>query len=307
MSTVPIIDISGLASDDLEVRRKVAREIGAACETIGFLCVTGHGVDDAVVAGAFEQMERLFALPFDDKMAKAMDEVHVNRGYDPPGRQRLDADSAADMKEAWSFSPEHLVGNGPMSGDNQWPDMDGFREPIETYHIAAMDLCERLMRAMALSLDLDEDHFAPFHRAPTCTLRLLRYPPRPDDAGATDFGAGAHTDWGAVTVLAQDGNGSLEVVDKSGDWVPVPPIPDSFVINIGDLMQRWTNDRYVSTMHRVLGVPGRERYSVACFFDLDHDALIEVLDTCVTAERPALHGPVTAGEHLNQMYLASIS
>ncbi|WP_420451353.1 isopenicillin N synthase family dioxygenase [Ilumatobacter sp.] len=307
MSSVPVIDVGGLRSDDLERRRTVAREIGEACETIGFLCVTGHGIATDVVDGVFTQMRRAFALPMEDKLAQAMDDDHVNRGYDPPGRQRLDADSSADIKEAWSLSPEHLVGSGPMSGENRWPDLDGFRAPVERYHVAAMGLCEQLMGAMALSLDLDEDHFAPFHRAPTCTLRLLRYPPRPADAGESDFGAGAHTDWGAVTVLAQDGVGSLEVRDKAGRWVEVPPVPGAFVINVGDLMQRWTNDRYVSTMHRVLGVPDRERFSVACFFDLDHDALIECLPTCTTTDDPARHPPITAGDHLEQMYLASVS
>ena len=307
VEAVPIIDVSGLADDDLEVRRAVAREIGRACESIGFLAVGGHGIDAAVVDAAFEQVRRVFDLPMDDKLALAMDDEHVNRGYDPPGRQRLDAGASADAKEAWSLSPEHLVGTGPMSGPNRWPDLDGFREPIERYHREAMALCERLLRAMALSLDLDEGHFERFHRAPTCTLRLLRYPPRAPDAGDADFGAGAHTDWGAVTVLAQDDAGSLEVRDKAGAWVGVPAVPGTLVVNVGDLLQRWTNDRYTSTMHRVLGVPGRERHSIACFFDLDHDALIECLPTCTSPERPARHEPVTAGEHLERRYLESVS
>lgn len=197
------------------------------------------------------------------------------------------------------FSPERLTGSSPMQGENLWPPLDGFRNPIERFHDAAMDLCEQLLRAMALSLDLAEDHLAPFHAAPVCTLRLLHYP-RPVDADVEDFGAGAHTDWGAVTVLAQDDSGSLEVLSKSGEWVDVPPIPGAFVINVGDLMQRRTNDRYVSTMHRVIGVPGTDRYSIACFFDLDHDARIECLPTCASSDVPPRHAPITAGEHLTE-------
>ncbi|MEM9033294.1 MAG: 2-oxoglutarate and iron-dependent oxygenase domain-containing protein [Actinomycetota bacterium] len=306
MVSVPVIDITDLRSPDPELRRAVAKQIGEACETVGFLTVTGHGIDPTVLDDAFTATRKTFAQSMDDKMARAWDDDHVNRGYDPPGRQQLDAESAPDFKEAWSFSPEHLAGIGPMSGENQWPALADVREPIERYHRTAMEVCEMLLRAMALSLELDEHHFEPFHQAPICTLRLLHYPPRPDAAGEADFGAGAHTDWGAVTVLAQDGEGSLQVMTKDGDWADVPPVEGAFVINVGDLLQRWTNDRYVSTLHRVIGVPGRDRYSIACFFDLDHDALIEVLPTCVTEDEPARYGPITAGGHLQERYEASM-
>lgn len=307
MTDVPVIDISGLRSDDLGRRRAVAHRIGAACEDVGFLTVTGHGVDPSVMTQAFAATRCIFAQPMEAKMAKAWDAEHVNRGYDPPGRQRLDAQAAPDLKEAWSFSPEHLAGVGPMSGENQWPDLDGVRGPIERYHRHAMAVGELLLRAMALSLALDEDHFAPFHRAPVCTLRLLHYPPRPETAGPSDFGAGAHTDWGAVTVLAQDGVGSLQVLGLDDTWIEVPPVEGALVINVGDLLQRWTNDRYVSTMHRVIGVPDRDRYSIACFYDLDHEALIEVLPTCVTDGQAARYAPITAGAHLQERYEASMA
>ncbi|MEM9514873.1 MAG: 2-oxoglutarate and iron-dependent oxygenase domain-containing protein [Actinomycetota bacterium] len=307
MATVPVIDISGLRSTDTAARRAVASEIGAACETIGFLTVVGHGVSQTVVAEAFTQTRRVFELPMDVKMASAWDDDHVNRGYDPPGNQRLDGDSAPDNKEAWAFSPSGLIGSSPMQGENVWPDLRGFRAPIEAYHGAAMALCERLLRAMALSLDLAEDYFEPFHRHPVCTLRVHHYPPRPATAGNAEFGAGAHTDWGALTVLAQDDSGSLEVRAKDGEWIEVPPVADSFVINIGDLLQRWTNDRYVSTMHRVLGVPGVDRHSIACFFDLDHEAMIECIPTCIESGVGPKYGPVTAGAHLMERYEASLA
>jgi len=194
-----------------------------------------------------------------------------------------------------------------MQGPNRWPPIEGFETPIKRYHAAAMDLAERLLRAMALSLDLDETTFAAYHRHPICTLRLLRYPPRPATASDLTFGAGTHTDWGALTVLAQDEAGSLEVLDRSGRWIDVPPVPGSFVVNVGDLLALWTNDRYTSTPHRVRGVPGRERYSIACFFDLDPDARIETLPTCISDDRPARYAPTTPGEHLTAMYKASLA
>ena len=304
--SVPLIDISGLRDADIDVRRACAREIGDACETIGFFGVTDHGIDHALIDGALEQARRIFDLPHGEKMAKAWDADHVNRGYDPPGNQHLDA-GGADLKEAWAFSPEGSDGSNPMHGDNQWPNLAGVREPVVGYHRAAMDLGARMLRAMALSLDLDESYFEQFHTDPTCTLRLLHYPPRPDDAGGDTLGTGAHTDWGAITVLAQDGAGSLQVRSKDQHWVDVPPASGALVINVGDLLQRWTNDRYVSTMHRVIGVPGKDRYSIACFFDLDHDALIECLPTCTSPESPPRHAPVRAGEHLQNRYDASLT
>ncbi|MEM8621322.1 MAG: 2-oxoglutarate and iron-dependent oxygenase domain-containing protein [Actinomycetota bacterium] len=307
MATVPVIDIGGLRSADIEKRRAVANEIGTACETIGFLTVVGHGVSHAIVDEAFAQTRRVFELPMDIKMASAWDDDHVNRGYDPPGNQRLDDGSAPDNKEAWAFSSSELTGSSPMQGENVWPDLPGFRTPIEEYHDAAMALCGRLLQAIALSLDLAEDYFQPFHRHPVCMLRVHHYPPRPATAGASEFGVGPHTDWGALTVLAQDDAGSLEVRTKDGEWIEVPPVADSFVINIGDLLQRWTNDRYVSTMHRVLGVPGVDRHSIACFFDLDHEAMIECIPTCIDGGDGPKYAPITAGAHLMERYAASLA
>ncbi|MEM9891855.1 MAG: 2-oxoglutarate and iron-dependent oxygenase domain-containing protein [Actinomycetota bacterium] len=305
--TVPSIDISGLFSTDKAERRSVATDIGEACERVGFLTVTGHGISTELIDEAFGQTRRVFELPETAKMAAAWSDDRPNRGYDPAGNQRLDEEAAADHKEAWSFGPEHLAGSsGPMQVANTWPDLDGFKDPIMTYHAAAMDLGERLLRAMALSLALPEDFFTPFHTNPVCTLRLLHYPPRPAAAGNDEFGCGAHTDWGAVTMLAQDDAGSLEVQAKDGSWIAVHPEPGALVINVGDLLAQWTNDRYTSTRHRVLGVPGRSRYSVACFYDLDHDAVIEVLPTCTDADNPPRYPATTAGQHLQARFEASM-
>lgn len=177
--TVPSIDISGLFSTTLAERRSVATDIGEACERVGFLTVTGHGISTDLIDEAFRQT-RLFELPAEAKMAAAWSAERLNRGYDPAGRQRLDEHAAADHKEAWSFGPEHLAGaSGPMQAANAWPELDGFQDPIMTYHAAVMDLGERLLRAMALSLALPEDFFTPFHHSPVCTLRLLHYPNPP--------------------------------------------------------------------------------------------------------------------------------
>lgn len=305
---VPVIDVAGLVAEDEAGRRATAEIIGSACEDVGFLTIVGHGIAPELTAAVLEQTARLFDLDDDLKQACSWTDERPNRGYDPSGHQRLDADAPVDLKEAWAFGPENLAGSsGPMQMANVWPDLPGFREPIETYHHTAMELCARLLRAMALSLGLEENYFAPFHRSPVCTLRMLHYPARPDDAPDAQLGAGAHTDWGAITVLLQDESGSLEVQAADGRWIPVEPEPGALVVNVGDLLAQWTNDRYTSTRHRVIGVPGRSRYSVACFFDLDHDAQIECLSTCVSEDNPARYEPTTAGRHLQERFLASVS
>lgn len=305
---IPTIDISDLGSDNPADRQAVADAIGNACVEMGFFTVTNHGVHPAMIDDAFRETRRVFGRPMAEKMMHRWDDDHPNRGYDPIGSQILDPNAEPDRKEAWSFSPEHQMDIGhPMQGPNRWPPLAGFQTPIQRYHAATMDLAERLLGAMALSLGLDETSFVPFHQHPICTLRLLHYPPRPDDASELSFGAGTHTDWGALTVLAQDDAGSLEVLDRSGRWIDVPPVAGSFVVNVGDLLALWTNDRYTSTPHRVRGAAGRERFSIATFFDLDPDAKIETLPTCVTPERPKRYAPTTPGEHLTAKYRESLA
>ncbi len=307
-SDVPTIDIAGLFSTDQASRQAIADKIGAACEETGFFTVTGHGVHPSLISDAFGQSRRLFQRPLPEKMMHRWDDAHPNRGYDPLGSQTLDPAAEPDCKEAWSFSPEDQISAGhPMQAPNRWPPLEGFQTPIQRYHSAVMDLAARLLRAMALSLGLDESTFESFHRNPICTLRLLRYPPRRPDASEFSFGAGTHTDWGALTLLAQDDAGSLEVLNRSGQWIDVAPVEGSFVVNVGDLLALWTNDRYTSTPHRVRGAIGRERHSIACFFDLDAEAKIETLPTCISADRPARYAPTTPGEHLTAKYRASLS
>jgi isopenicillin N synthase-like dioxygenase len=308
---IPVIDITGLADGDAAV----VEAIGAACRSTGFFSVVGHGVDPSLRAAVFDQAHRFFALPPDAKaaVASATEGPSANRGYDGLRSQRLDAAAAPDLKESFmigrELGPEHpLVQKGlPMHGPNRWPaELPGFREALTAYQDAAFGLAALLLRGIASSLGLEAGFFAPFHREPILGLRLMRYPPRPAGLPADQFGAGAHTDWGGITVLAQDDVGSLQVRSPVGDWWDVPPDPDAFVINLGDLMGVWTNDRYRSTVHRVLG-GDRERYSVALFCDLDAEARIEVIPTCTSADDPPRYEPTTVLDHLLGRFTASMT
>ena len=247
MTALPVVDVSGLSAADRAARRATAAELGRACEQVGFLSVVGHGIPQQVIDDAFAAAHRFFALPVERKAFATLTEGVLNRGYDGLASQQLDPSAAAaDLKEVWDVGldlpwdhPLVLAGT-PMHGPNPWPDdLPWFRPPVEAFYDAARALTERLLAGMALALGLDERAFEPFHREPIATMRLLHYPPR--SAGAPDgqLGAGAHTDWGAVTVLTQDDVGGLQVLDGDGEtWVDVPPVAGSFVVNIGDLMAR---------------------------------------------------------------------
>ena len=311
---IPVIDVSGLRSPDLAERRRVGDELGRACEEVGFLSVVDHGVPWDVIEGAFDAAHRFFASPAEAKQFASLTEGVLNRGYDGVLSQQLDPTAPApDVKEVFDIGLDlpwdHplVVAGTPMHGPNSWPDLEGFREPVEAFYAACRTLTEQLLAGMALSLDLDEHAFEPFHRTPIATMRLLRYPPTLPDQVEGQLGAGAHTDWGAITVLTQDDAGGLEVQLADGRWVPVPPRPDAFVVNVGDLLARWTNDRYRSTRHRVLNPVGRERYSAVFFMDLDHHARIEVLPSCVPDGEVPRYEPTTAGEHLFMKFQESMS
>jgi len=292
MKALPLIDLSA------EPAEALARRIDAALREAGFFAVTGHGVTDAVVAAAFDAGHRFFALPEATKSRWHIDRWPLRRGFDPIGWQALDPTQPPDAKESFYTGVE---ANGP----NQWPDeaqLPGFRAGIEAY-AAAMDvLARRLMGLFELALALPRGHFDAFMRHPTCTTRLLHYPPQPAVAAPGQIGCGAHTDWGALTLLAQDDAGGLQVQTAEG-WIDVPPTPGALVVNVGDMTQRWTNDRWPSTMHRVINRhSGRDRWSIAYFFDLDAEAAIVPLASCVDETNPARYGPITAGEHLAEMY-----
>jgi isopenicillin N synthase-like dioxygenase len=269
----------------------------------GFFTVCGHGVAPAVVAAAFAASKAFFALPDVTKARWHIAGWPVKRGFDPLGWQSLDVGRPPDLKESFYLGAE-------AHGPNQWPDeslVPGFRAALVSYSGALETLARRLMGLFELALGLPAGHFGAFMRQPIVTTRLLHYPPQPAGAAPGQIGCGAHTDWGALTLLAQCEAGGLQVQQACGAWADVPPQAGSFVVNAGDLLQRWTNDRWRSTPHRVInrapaGGKARERWSLAFFFDLDPHARIEPLACCVSAAAPPRHAPTTPAEHLAEMY-----
>jgi isopenicillin N synthase-like dioxygenase len=222
-------------------------------------------------------------------------------GYEPMRQQTLDLGSPPDLKEGFQFNFE---GEATSATTDQWPlTLPGFREQMLAYQERTVALGRHVMRMLALSLDLDEAYFDPALQGFTCTLRILHYPPHTPDAALNQLGAGAHTDWGSITMLLQDDCGGLEVQHTSGEWIRATPVPGTLVINLGDMIRRWTNDVYRSTMHRVFNASsGRDRYSVASFFNVNHAWRVECLPTCRPETGDPLYPPCTVGEHIREMF-----
>ena len=304
---LPVIDISGLAASDPAARRAVGDALRAACLEHGFFYCTGHGVPEGFIEAAMEQTQALFGLP--DAAKRALDKTQspANRGYEQLGGQTLQPGALPDRKEGFyigeDLAPDHprVVAGGFNAGANLWPDdLPAFRPVMVAYFAALNVIAARLMKGLALSLDLPEDHFSAFTTDPAATLRLLHYPPsRPEVPD--EMGAGAHTDFGGLTILLQDDNGGLQVMGPDG-WIEAPPVSCAYVVNLGDMIARWTNDRYRSTLHRVINRSGNERYSIPFFYSGNPDHEVRCLSTCLAEGEQPKYPPVRVQDHLRAMY-----
>lgn len=292
---LPILDLSREAGD-------VARALDSACREVGFFYVVNHGVPDELVRLVFVEAARFHAQPIEAKQALAINRFH--RGYIGPSTYRLSPDLKPNSSESLVMMHElepddpDLLAQKPLHGPNQWPSLPEFRTTMLAYTAAMEGLGRKLLSVFAAALELPEDYFLESFEKPTTFLRLLHYPPRAKASAENQFGAAPHTDYGAITMLSQDSSGGLHVRHREGDWIAATPIPGSFVVNIGDVMARWTNDRYVSTEHRVINDGGGHRYSVPFFFDPNMNVSIECLETCRRDESPPKYPPVLYGDYL---------
>jgi len=295
---IPVVDLAPLL--DGSDPHKVAGEINWALANAGFMYVKNHGIADAVVENAFSQTRAFFDLPDAEKMA-----LHVSRsgqtlrGYIEPFGENTDPAKTRDLKECFDLGPESEA-DCPFFGPNLWPDearLPGFRNAVYHYHEEMKRLSMTILSGIARSLDLAPDYFEAKLKKPISIQRLLHYPPQTGIVDESIIGIGAHTDYGNLTILAQDDVGGLQVLNRDGQWVEGTPIPGTFVINIGDLLQRLTNDRYLANLHRVVNTSGRERYSIPFFIDADYDAEFAPLASCIDADNPARYEAVTCGAH----------
>ncbi len=303
-SEIPIIDIAALIDGSNPM--KVADEIGYVCENIGLLYIKNHGVDKQLIKDAYAQAQAFLNLPMEQKQQlNIINSGQTLRGYIPMYADNVDPENTRDFKECFDFGLNE-TSISPFFGPNLIPEQPAsFKETFEQYHDAMMTLSRRLIRAIALSLKLPADYFEKLQKKPITIQRLLHYPPQKGKVTLEEIGIGAHTDYGFLTILSQDSVGGLQVQNRNGEWVSAPPVEDTFIVNIGDLVQTFTNDRYISTAHRVINTSGKERYSVPFFIDLDFNAEVSVVPTCHNDENPAKYEPYTCGQHKYERFVDS--
>ncbi|MEG2048086.1 MAG: 2-oxoglutarate and iron-dependent oxygenase domain-containing protein [Comamonas sp.] len=309
-SALPLIDITGLRGHDPVAQHLVAEQLRKACVQHGFFYITGHGIDPELIASVFAASQTFFDLPMAEKLAVDKKLSVCNRGYEPLRAQTLESGAPPDLKESYYIGAE-VSANDPRvrakrfnTGPNQWPVvLPEFRGVMQNYYQAAYRLGSAIVQGLALSLGLPVSHFDGYLKEAAATLRLLHYPPQPACPEPGEKGCGEHTDFGGITLLVQDDAGGLQVWDKtSASWIDAPPVPGAFIVNIGDLFARWTNDRYVSTLHRVINVSGRERYSIPFFFTGNPMHRVECIPTCLDEGEQAKYSPVTVEQHQIECY-----
>ena len=305
---VPTIALTGLRSGRSADLERIGREIGAAARGLGFFSVSDHGIPQALIDAVFAESAGFFARSQTEKNALSVTQSTAYRGYVRFGEEKLDPTLAGDIKECFNAGPDlaaddpDVRAGKPFHAVNQWPDAPAFRSALVAFQTAALELIMLLHRAIAIDLGIDASFFDAYFDRAVGILRLLHYPPHPGAFDGSVYGAGAHTDYGNLTLLAQDANGGLEVRKRDGGWIGVPPAPGTFVCNIGDCLMRWTNDVYVSNAHRVVNRSGRERFSVAYFGDPNSDALVACLPSVLAPGEQPKYPPITYADYLRSRY-----
>jgi isopenicillin N synthase-like dioxygenase len=309
---IPVIDFGPCFSGDEGALGSLACELAHACDEIGFFYALNHGIPAELIGRAFTAARHFFALPLEQKMALRLDQGHL--GYLPIGAS-VQAASAVhhatrpNRNESFFVSqdrdpnhPEAAVGI-PSRGRNQWPaDLLGVRADMMAYFSAVSALCGRMLSSFAVALGMTADFFAPFFAGePNARLRFLHYPPQ-DTTEDHAYGQRPHTDNSFITALARTDVPGLSVRLPSGEWVAPPAIPGTLLINLGNVLRRWSNDRFLSTPHRVLNASGVHRYSIAFFLGPALDSVVQCLPSCVSAENPARYRPARYRDLIHDFY-----
>lgn len=317
MLGVPEIDIAGFLAGDAAASQKAYAEVNDALREVGFFTIVGHGVPHAAIDALRGGAKAFFDMPASEKRRFANPRGSISRGYVGLGEENLGrtqgAGASVDVKEQLAFGrfevPDTEYYRQPFAATafepNIVPDVpEGFATALRDYYRHMETLTFALLRIFAGALAVERDFFVEYFDKHTSVMRVINYPDQSGMAiGAAQTRSGAHTDYGALTILlAEKALGGLQVKLRHGDWVDVDPKPEAFIVNIGDLMAMWTNDHWISNVHRVSNPPpdpgqSTRRLSVAFFAHANYDALIECISTCMAKPGDAKHPPVLAGEH----------
>ena len=306
--TIPVLDVGPCFAGVPGALEAAAAELRDTLEHVGFFVMVNHGVSQALIERTFAEARRFHDQPMDAKLALKMNEH--NNGYMTLGRYAVwtsdvNANDKPDLNEAF-FSRRERTPGDPMlerrfAGPNLWPSgLPGFREAVLAYCDAMDALSARVLRVVAVALELPATTFDAAFADSQFTFRMTHYPPVA--AEPNQFGIAPHTDANFLTFLAQSDVPGLQVRTPSGDWVDVPYVPGSYAVNTGDMMVRWTNGRFKSTPHRALPPVGRHRYAIPFFLGPHMDTVIACLPTCQSAPNPPRFEPITYEAYLTWWY-----
>ncbi len=306
MSPIPIIDFEGFYADSRIRRQEIIAEVDRCASQIGFMYAKNLSVGNGLKLRAFQCAAEFFNQPLDEKNHFAYQGADNNHGFQGFASEKLDQSKPADLKEAFTMRD---IPRSVREGRN-WPSNEYRNVAIELFN-KSLDDANTVMEAFAEALDLPLNFFRNCHSGEVITLRYLHYPVVDQNPEEGQLGAGAHTDYGTVTLLYQDDVGGLEVKSKDGTWHQAIYVPDTVIINTGDLLSRWTNEKYCSTLHRVRPrtkqeVKTTDRYSIAFFVDPDNATPVSVLPSCQSKSNPPKFTDTTAGEHIKERIEASL-
>lgn len=314
LTAVPVIDLQPYFDGAPDGKAAVARAVDEACRDIGFLVITNHQIDPALIERVSSLSRAFFERPLDEKRKVDRPSPEMVRGYSAVAEESLsyslEEAAPGDLKESFSIGPTDVPADdpyyhgpeaGPHFAPNVWPDDPAFRDAYTAYFAAMSELSRSLMRIFALALQLPETFFDDKIDRHISMFRVLSYPALSEAPLPGQMRASAHSDYGSLTIVKPDGPG-LQVSFK-GQWLDVPDVPDGFVVNLGDLMAQWTNDQWISTLHRVIVPPlespdNRKRQSLVFFHQPNYDAMVECLPACCGEGAPAKYAPVSSGDHL---------
>lgn len=309
---IPVIDFGPMHGRDAAARQAVGDAVRDACTRVGFFYVRNHEVAPALIERTFAAARGFFDLPLERKLAVDIANSPNLRGYTKLLGENTDPTSRGDLHEGFDLALEIPADDPDVRagvfgyGPNQWPDdLPGFRDALLDYHAGMRAFGRKIFAAFALALELDEDHFEPLIQRPMAHMRVLHYPSQDGVIDERQIGIGAHSDYECFTILCTDGTPALQVLNSAGEWIHAPPLPGCFIVNVGDLMARWTNDYFASTVHRAINRSGRRRYSIPYFYGIDSQKVVSVLPTCCGPGRPARYPPITAGDYIRSRFDAT--
>lgn len=303
IGAIPVIDVAPIFEGPAG-EREVGRQLLETVDQIGFFYIDNHGIPEPQLDDVFAVARRFFSAPQKDKEAIRVRDCH--RGFLPIGEATMSGNEHKDLKESfvwgWDVAEDDpdIKRSGGILAANRWPHFVPEMSGVLTDYIGTVNaLGIRLLRAFAAGLDLEHDHFVRHFSKPLTRAAILYYPPQPEEMSETQFGVGPHTDYGCITLLYQDGIGGLQVKHRNGEWLTARPIPGTYVVNVGDLLHRWSNDRFISNPHRVVNASGKERYSVPVFVDPDWDT---VIDPVTVDGEKAKYAPIGCADYIRGIY-----